>query len=107
MVTETIDKLPGMQDEELRRKIPVDHLSHQGHEYAKSFDVHFHKDATRTYRKEIAALRKEFEAYKQKHHVERGNSTKGSCWVLFPDMLILFADWMEFQEPLEILMARA
>jgi len=95
-----------MQEEELRRKIPVDHLSNRGG-YARNFGVHFHEDAVKTHRKEFAALRKEFKAYKQNHHVETHNGTIGTCWTLHPDMLVIFADWMEFQEPLDVLMERA
>lgn len=101
------DRLPGMEEEVIRRKIPVDHLSNRGHEWAHSFKVHFREDSTKTHRKEFAALRKEFEAYKKSHHVERGNRITGSCWELYPDLLIHFADWMEFLEPLEMLMERA
>jgi hypothetical protein len=104
--TETIDRLPGMQEEDLRRKIPVDHLSHVNG-WGGLFNIHLQMSTTRTHRKEIAALRKEFDAYKQSHHVDRYNNTKGSCWRLSPDLLIRFAGWMEFQEPIDILMERA
>src|SRR5882762_10034833 len=106
-MTQTVDRLSGAQEELLRRKIPVDHLSNRGHGYAHSFEVHFREDSTKTHRKEFAALRKEFEAYKKSHHVEKDNRTTGSCWELYPDLLIHFADWIEFPEPLEMLMERA
>ena len=99
--TETIDRL-----QDLRRKIPVDHLSNRGG-YGRVFEVHFREDAAKTHRKEFAALRKEFKEYKLTHHVETHNSTVGACWELHSDLLIIFADWLDFQEPLEVLMARA
>src|SRR5438445_5765117 len=104
--TETIDRPTEAQEEVIRRKIPVDHLTHDDG-WGGNFSVHLQMSTTRTHRKEVAALRKEFDAYKQSHHVDRYNNTTGSCWRFSPDLLIRFADWMEFQEPLDILMERA
>ena len=105
--TETIDRLPGMQEEDLRRKIPVDHL-----EYDRSpafFKVVFHLNSMRTYRKEFAELRKVLKAYKQNHPKEDTSyfmDTTGNCWTLHKDLLTQFADLIELAEPLETIVAR-
>lgn len=107
MNTETIDRLPGMQEEDLRRKIPVDHL-----EYRSSpifFDVVFHPDSIRTYRKEFAELRKEMKIYRQNHLKDitaRFLGTTGNRWHLHKDLLAQFADLIEIREPLETIVAR-
>ena len=103
--TETIDRLPGMQEEELRRKIPVDHLEYRGSPIC--FDVVFHPDSMRAYRKEFAALRKELKEYRQKHSGPTGHmGTIGNCWSLHQDILTQFSDLIELPEPLETMVAR-
>ncbi len=99
--------MPGMQDGDLRRKIPVDHLEYRGSPVF--FDVVFHPDSIRTYRKEFAALRKELKAYKQNHPKENTSyfmDTTGDCWRLHKDLLTQFSDLIELAEPLETIVAR-
>lgn len=101
---ETTDRFPGMQEEELRRKIPVDHLEYRGSPVY--FYVVFHPDSMRVYRKEFAALRRDLKDYRQKHSIASNMSTTGNCWYLHKDILAQFADLIELKEPLETIVAR-
>lgn len=102
-----MDRVTDVQEEAIRRKIPVDHLGYRGSPIF--FNVVFHPDSMRTYRKEFAALRKEMKMYKQNHFKEIAAQyldTTGNCWHLHKDLLAQFADLIELEEPLEAIVAR-